>query len=211
MLYIHYFFVFFFGCCLASVYYYLSSRPPVQWRFDSFVSLLHPYRLPLLLHQVLGGLFSLSLALQHAAQPATFIYHFILYHLLFWIAAIDQHHMVIPDSLQVGLVSLFLAAHLAKDQLFQPLYLLSAVGMFLVACLCDFFVSDGLGGGDIKLFIARSYGYGFEHVIRISLFASIIALITIGIRFKVVKINPNTPIPFGPFIVVAFLLVEALF
>lgn len=182
----------------------------ISWYYVPLVSfLIRSRRSPsLLFYQFLGGLFSLSLILQPTTQLTTFIFNFFLYHILFWMAVIDQHHMIIPDSLQVCLLALFLISHLATGQLFQVSYLLSAVGMFAIVYLCDLLVPDGLGGGDIKLLVTLSYGYGFERITLILFFASFIALVSMVIRHQVKKANIQNSIPFGPFIVISFLLVE---
>ena len=229
MPHVYYGLVFFLGAYFASFYYTFAgqlcirsgiwvyrSNPThyqpsfISWYYVPLVSfLIRSRRSPsLLFYQFLGGFFSLSLVLQPTTQLTTFIFHFTLYHILFWMAVIDQHHVIIPDSLQVCLLALFLISHLATAQLFQVSYLLSAVGMFAIAYLCDLLVPDGLGGGDIKLLIILSYGYGFERMTLILFFASFIALVSIVIRHHARKANIQKPIPFGPFIVISFLLVE---
>jgi len=140
-----------------------------------------------------------------------FIYLSLLTSVLLSIAIIDIKHQIIPDSL---VISVFVMSILFKainffiydvpfeflDSLFGTIV---GVGFFLILLLVS---HGGMGGGDITLIGALGFILGLKNTILTILLSfiigAIISLILLIFKFKTMK----DPIPFGPFIILAFYL-----
>lgn len=76
--------------------------------------------------------------------------------------------------------------------------------LFLLALLYP----EGMGGGDVKLFLFIGLGIGLANTLialfLASLFGAVFGLLLIGLKLK----KKKDPVPFGPFIVLACLLAE---
>lgn len=131
--------------------------------------------------------------------------------ILLSIAMIDLKHQIIPDSLVVSALVLNIiyktASYFIYDMPFgfldSVLGLLTGAGFFLIILLIS---HGGMGGGDITLIGALGFSLGFKNTLLMILLSfiigAIISLFLLAFKFKTMK----DPIPFGPFIIIAFYL-----
>lgn len=139
-----------------------------------------------------------------------FIYYALISSVLIIITFIDIREMIIPDSLVVTLLILALIYKFANYVLGQPLKiresiigLLFAGGLFLAIVLIT---KGGMGGGDVTLISALGFILGFKKII-LNIFLSFILGAIISLFLLATKIKTRKdPIPFGPFIVLAFFI-----
>lgn len=124
-----------------------------------------------------------------------------LYGVLFLIAVIDQHHMVIPDSLQV----LYLALTFLDSDTQKSFW--GVVTLFLITYLSTKLVPDGIGGGDVKFLMITGYYLGPMKGSQVLMLACLVALVVLLFQSN----RRNHPIPFGPFLVLALFLVKECF
>lgn len=143
----------------------------------------------------LGGFMSIA-----TFQHDTLTLHAILYSTLFLMAVIDHHHMIIPDSLQL----IFLVVTFWDPQAVHSLF--GALIMFALTYLSDRIVKDGIGGGDVKFLIITGFYFGPSRTSLVLMLASSLALFTLLFKKK----NTQEAIPFGPYLIVAFLVVKEL-
>lgn len=127
--------------------------------------------------------------------------------LLMIITVSDISYMLIPDK-----VLLFFLPLLVIGRVFSPLSpwwdsALGAVVGFLVLLLIAVLSKGGMGGGDIKLFCLIGLVLGTLHTVMTLFLAAVLGLIFGGALLFIRKQGRKTPIPFGPAIVVAALLV----
>lgn len=228
-------FIFMVGGCLASFFYLLAGRLPRKERIgwsrshcDTCHHVLSPLTLiPVLSFLCLGGKcrychtkFSPLYLFYEAVGGTLVIYltwhypdaygNWFLYLLLFLIAVVDQQHFIIPDLFQIGLFLLILASHHSNGQLGNPAYLLGAFAMLLVSGISALLVRDGLGGGDIKLLGLFGWALGFHGATLVLFLASLMGLSSIFMRHHSNKEQLHAPIPFGPFLVLAFFFVREI-
>lgn len=119
----------------------------------------------------------------------------------------DLVYMLIPDKLL-----LFFGVLLIVGRIFSPLnpWWESTVGalvgfgiLYLIAILSK----GGMGGGDIKLFFVIGWVLGIIPTLLTLFIAAFIGMIVGFIHLKVKKADKKTPIPFGPSIAVAAVIV----
>lgn len=129
-----------------------------------------------------------------------------------WIAiplfVIDLKHQLLPDSLTLGLLWLGLIAHTQTLELSLSEAIWGAVIAYLfLLCFIQLFYlmtkKIGMGGGDVKLFAALGAWFGVAALPTILLFASISGLIGGGLYLKLTHQSRQTPIPFGPFLLMS--------
>ncbi len=119
----------------------------------------------------------------------------------------DIAYMIIPDK-----VLLFFLPLLALGRFFahtEPWWdsLLGPVVGFTVLFLVALLSKGGMGGGDIKLFFLIGLALGTIGTLVTLFFASIIGLIVGFVFLKIHGQDRKTPIPFGPSIAIAALVV----
>ena len=134
-----------------------------------------------------------------------YLFHFSIFSVFLVIIAIDFKHYIIPNSLNLYLALVFLVhsvfyrpwTHWLMGGLVGSLFPLSVTyGFYLLRG------KVGLGGGDIKLYGALGIFLGIQGVF-LNLFLSCFlgALFTL-FMMSLGKMDRNTPLAFGPYIVV---------
>ena len=117
---------------------------------------------------------------------------------------IDLEHKLIPDPLNILLALLFLSFSVLKRDL---VFWLSGG---LIGFLFPLFITwafyklkgqIGLGGGDIKLYGALGLILGPLEITRTIFFSCFLGAIVGGSLILIRVLDRNTPIPFGPFII----------
>ncbi|MGO4962159.1 A24 family peptidase [Jeotgalibaca porci] len=151
------------------------------------------------IYPCLGGL--MTVATFQNATPAKLLLHALLYSTLFLMAVIDHHHMLIPDYLQVILLAVAFWDADALRSVSGALLLLA------VTFISEKLVKDGIGGGDVKLLIIMGFYLGPTRTSLILMLASSLALFVLLLNKK----NKQDPIPFGPYLIIAFFVVKELF
>lgn len=131
----------------------------------------------------------------------------LLISLLAIITVSDIAYMVISDK-----VLLFFLPCLIVARVFSPLdpwwsSVLGAVFGFGFLLLIAIFSNGGMGGGDIKLFFLIGWVLGFVHTAMALILSAVIGLVLGVIILSINKKERKTPIPFGPSIAIATILV----
>ena len=127
--------------------------------------------------------------------------------LLMIITVSDISYMLIPDK-----VLLFFLPLLMIGRVLSPLTpwwdsVLGAAFGFLLLLLIAVLSKGGMGGGDIKLFFLIGLVLGTLYTILTLFLAAVLGILFGGALLLIRKQGRKTPIPFGPAIVVAALLV----
>lgn len=132
----------------------------------------------------------------------------VFYSLLVVLTVSDLAYMLIPDKFL-----LFFGIPLIVLRIFEPLdpwwdsYLGAAVG-FTLLLLIAIVSRGGMGGGDIKLFLVIGIVLGTIQSLVVLGLASVIGLIFGIISLRLAKKGRKTPIPFGPSIAIAAVIVH---
>ncbi len=120
---------------------------------------------------------------------------------------IDSFHKILPDILTIPLIFIgFIFTFFAKDiSIINSL--LSSIIVFAILYLISYIYYKstnkiGLGGGDIKLFSAIGAFFGFQGVVFILFFSSVLAVFW----YVFSKMKREDQLPFGPFIIFAAFL-----
>ncbi|HEY4624307.1 MAG TPA: A24 family peptidase, partial [Solibacillus sp.] len=119
----------------------------------------------------------------------------------------DINYMLIPDK-----VLLFFLPLLIIGRIISPLTpwwdgVLGAVIGFLILWFIAIVSKGGMGGGDIKLFFLLGLVLGTMNTLLTLFFAALLGLVFGGVLLIMRKQGRKTPIPFGPAIVIAALVV----
>lgn len=119
----------------------------------------------------------------------------------------DMTYMLIPDK-----ILLFFTPFLIIARIFAPLdpwwdSVLGAVIGFGLLLLIAVISKGGMGGGDIKLFFAIGLVLGTMNTLLTLFLASVIGMIVGLIVLKVRGQGRKTPLPFGPSIALAAIIV----
>lgn len=127
--------------------------------------------------------------------------------LLVIIVVSDFAYMLIPDK-----VLLFFLPLLIVGRIFSPLdawwdSLVGAVVGFAILYFIAVLSRGGMGGGDIKLFFLIGLVLGALHTLLTLFLASVIGMIVGIIVLRVRNQGRRTPVPFGPSIALAAVLV----
>lgn len=140
-----------------------------------------------------------------------FLFYSIIFSILIVVTLIDLKHMIIPDGLIITIlvVTIIHKALLYAIYKTSPGLIDSSLGLILSS---TFFVliiiisKGGMGGGDLKLIGSLGFILGTINVF-LTIFISFILGSIISIFLLVTKIKDiKDPIPFGPFIVIAFIV-----
>jgi leader peptidase (prepilin peptidase)/N-methyltransferase len=119
----------------------------------------------------------------------------------------DFAYMLIPDK-----VLLFFGALLIIARAFSPLdpwwdSIIGAVGGFGLLLLIAILSKGGMGGGDIKLFAVLGLVLGIIPTLLTLFLAAFIGAIVGVIHLRRSKQGRKTPVPFGPSIALAAIIV----
>lgn len=140
-----------------------------------------------------------------------FIYYALISSVLIIITFIDLKEMIIPDILVIILLILSVTYKTLNYFLnsISP-QILNSLGGFLIAgglFLAIVILSKGgMGGGDVTLISALGFILGIKYIL-FNIFLSFIIGAIISLFLLITKIKSRKdPIPFGPFIVLAFFI-----
>ena len=118
---------------------------------------------------------------------------------------IDLRHKILPDGLNIYLGCIFLMNMLVfSNWQFSLIGFGAGFGFpYLVARIFHFIRGEmGLGGGDIKLYGILGLYLGpmgiLQNIFLSSMLGSVVTILLILAK----KIDKNTPVPFGPFIII---------
>ncbi|WP_226656504.1 prepilin peptidase [Pseudalkalibacillus hwajinpoensis] len=118
----------------------------------------------------------------------------------------DTIYMLIPDH-----VLLFFAAYFVLGRIIVPMDpwyspLIGAVGGFLLLLVIAVISNGGMGGGDIKLFAVLGFVFGYQELIIVFFFSTLVGTI-IGVTGVLIgKVKRKQHIPFGPSVALAALI-----
>ncbi|MER2126910.1 prepilin peptidase [Solibacillus sp.] len=131
----------------------------------------------------------------------------LLISLLMIITVSDISYMLIPDKVLLFFLPLFTVGRILSP--LTPWWdsALGAVVGFFVLLLIAVLSKGGMGGGDIKLFLLIGLVLGTLHTLLTLFLAAVLGILFGGALLIIRKQGRKTPIPFGPAIVVAALLV----
>ncbi|WP_051912611.1 prepilin peptidase [Carnobacterium funditum] len=164
-------------------------------------SFLYPFT------EALTGLLFVLVFFQFINQPKEILLLFFLiaFGIIFFIS--DLYYFLLPDSLML----LFFSSTIIVRLWFHPLplyyYFISGISFFLLFYAFYCFTSQGIGGGDVKLFGVLGLFFGFELTLLVLFIACLVSLVTGLIFFYFKKKSRQTPFPFAPFIFLGAFLV----
>lgn len=116
---------------------------------------------------------------------------------------IDSLYYILPDKLVGSLFLAFIYHCLMQSPYPMHFHIFSSLILFILLILLSSFYSDSFGGGDIKLLSSIAFLTGVQKSLELLLLSSIL-----GILFYLVVIkDQNTPLPFGPFILISSLII----
>ncbi len=158
-----------------------------------------------LMEFITGGLFALSFW-QIGFQPELII-AILFMSLLVIITVSDIAYMLIPDKvlLPIGALLLVLRLIIPLDPWWDSL--LGAALGFGILLLIAIVSKGGMGGGDIKLFFVIGLVLGVSGTFMTLFFASLIGSIAGIIMLRINNEGRKTPVPFGPSIALAAVIV----
>lgn len=149
-----------------------------------------------IVYEVIGGV---SLPLTFILLNDFTFLTIIIINLIFqFIFVIDLNYYWIPDILQVILLVLLIP----MTNLTTIIY---SFYLFIILLLLSFLLKNQIGGGDIKLMVILSTVFNYQQIPYFIFLASLLALIYYLIKYLFE--NHSGPIPFGPFILISFLLI----
>lgn len=156
---------------------------------------------------------SLSLyAAYHFGFTLTLVFALIIIYLSIVLVFIDIDHQVLPDCLTLGLLWIGLLAN--TQHVFIPLSeavfstVLAYLSLWLFVQIFYLITGKmGMGNGDFKLFAAFGACFGWVLLPVILLLASFLGALIGGCYLKIHNKSKDTPIPFGPFLVIAGIVV----
>ena len=140
------------------------------------------------------------------------LFFFILTSILIMIFCIDYAHFIIPDVLVIILGILGIVKLLTPDldPLFSPLYssaLGALIAFIFLGGLITFYLYvrklEGMGFGDLKLFVVLGFLFGLHGILFILIFSSLSGSVLGSIILWRNKKDFKTQLPFGPYIIAA--------
>ncbi len=144
-----------------------------------------------------------------------FVFYSIIFSTLIVVTFIDLKHMIIPDSLILVILGVAIIYKALGYALYRtsPEILDSFLGMFLSGGLFLLIIilsQGGMGGGDVTLIGSLGFILGVKYI-ALTIFLSFILGAIISVFLLAFKIKEKKdPIPFGPFIVLAFIITTFL-
>lgn len=141
-----------------------------------------------------------------------FLFYAIIFSILIIITVIDLQHMIIPDSLVIAIFIFTIIYKLLNYILYRqsPELINSILGLVLSILLFLLIIiisKGGMGGGDATLIGVLGFILGIKGIF-LAIYLSFIQGAIISIFLLIMKIkNRKDPIPFGPFIILGFLIV----
>lgn len=138
-----------------------------------------------------------------------FIFYSLISSTLVAIGGVDLKEQLIPDSLVISILVLsvihkallYFISGVSTNIIDSILGLALAGGLFLLIVLLS---RGGMGGGDVTLIGALGFVLGVKDILLVILLSfvlgAIISLFLLGFKIK----SRKDPIPFGPFIILAF-------
>ena len=153
--------------------------------------------------------FTYLILYNHFALSLDFIFYALIFSVLIVVIFIDLKEMIIPDILVIMILIIssihkllnYFIYSISPELLNSFLGLLLAGGLFLAIVILS---RGGMGGGDVTLIGALGYVLGIR-LVMLNILLSFIIGAVISIILLATKIKTRKdPIPFGPFIVVAF-------
>ena len=166
-----------------------------------------------LLVEILSPLLMIFMILNNNSLIQIMI-NYLFFSFLLIIFFIDLDHKIIPNRLTYSLAIIGIVLNFYKFDFYQALYftsLGSLIGGGPILLLMYIFKKirgvDGMGMGDIKLFIVLGIWFGWLNCLLIIFISAILgSIIGIGgILFK--KVQSRQELPFGPFIVISTLII----
>lgn len=140
-----------------------------------------------------------------------FLFYALIASTLIVVTLIDLKEMIIPDRLVVTIVVLSLIQKILNYIIYkQPINFLDSLGGLLIAggifLLIVIVSGGGMGGGDVTLIGSLGFAIGIKYIL-LTMFLSFILGGIISVLLLATKIKTRKdPIPFGPFIVLAFMI-----
>ena len=143
------------------------------------------------------------------------IYFFILIPIFIMIFFIDLKHLIIPDSLVLLIGCLALGKLLLPnlDSIFTTLYssaLGALIALLFIGGLIIFYQYvrkiEGMGLGDLKLFIVLGFLFGLKGIMFILIISSLSGAVMGSIILIRKNKNFQSELPFGPYIIIATFL-----
>ncbi|TWT09018.1 A24 family peptidase [Planomicrobium sp. CPCC 101079] len=158
-----------------------------------------------LMEFITGALFTLSFL--HFGFTPELVIALLFVSLLVIITVSDIAYMLIPDRVLLPFAALLLVLRfvIQLDSWWDSL--LGAVIGFSLLFLIAVVSKGGMGGGDIKLFLAIGLVVGTVGTLMTLFFASVIGAVAGIIQLRVTNKGRKTPVPFGPSIAVGALIV----
>lgn len=141
-----------------------------------------------------------------------FLFYAIIISLLIIITFIDIEYMEIPDVLVLSILGTSIVHKLVNYFIFDKnfeiwssiLGLLVSGFIFLIIIVAS---KGGMGGGDMTLIASLGFVLGLKKIM-LTIFLSFVLASIISIFLLITKLKTRKdPIPFGPFIVLAFIIV----
>lgn len=144
-----------------------------------------------------------------------FVFYSIIFSLLLIILFIDLHHQIIPNSLNILILITAIIYKIIQYILYDiPPNLINSLLGLIISSGAFFLIiiisKGGMGGGDMKLIGVLGFILGLKKII-LTIFLSFMFGAIISILLLLFKIKGRKdPIPFGPFICLAFMMVVFL-
>ncbi len=144
----------------------------------------------------------------HFGQSMAFLFSLLFLFYTISILFIDLDHQLIPDSLSLSLLWIGLIANTQTifTDINVAIFSAAAAYIFLWSFVQLFYWVTGkvgMGNGDFKLFAAFGAWMGWQVLPIILLMSSFIGAIVGIIYLRLSKKTKDTPIPFGPFLVIS--------
>ncbi len=152
--------------------------------------------------ELLNGLLYVLVYIKFGLTLNSILYCIII-SLLITISIIDLRHKIIPDGLNItGLIIGIIYAIINKGIINSFIGALIGLGLFLLIA----FITNAMGGGDIKLMAVLGFIFGIKGVLFITLFSFVLGAV-ISVILIILKIKSRKDeIPFGPFISLSALI-----
>lgn len=235
MEYFFQFYIFYIGACLSSFLYLAAMRLPrnekIGWTrsrcdycqteltmldlFPIFSFIHHkgkcrycgislPFAYPLA--EFLGGILFLLVFLHYTTEPVLLLLYGLVYVVLFMMGAIDSLYFILPDRLQIIFLFLIVLLQFHLPAFSWKTAFVGFLGIFTIGIVSSLIVSDGLGGGDLKLMAIFGFAVGLWDASFILFLASSFGIFFFMCQWLFQKKKPTQEIPFGPFLIFSFFL-----